>query len=92
MSANKIRDLIFEKGYNRVGFSNESSYYSMKHHKKKIYNSCQLNYQKKMPGPCNAKKYCQSLIGKNPVKSVKKSKTITQQRNIFENPNIVDIT
>ena len=45
-----------------------------------------------MPGTCNAKKYCQSLIGKNPVKSVKKSKTITQQRSIFENPNIVDIT
>ena len=30
MSGNEIRDFIFESYYKRIGFSKESSYYSMK--------------------------------------------------------------
>ena len=35
MSINEIKDFIFENYYKRVGFSKESSCYSMKHLKKK---------------------------------------------------------
>ena len=37
MSINKIRDFIFENYYKQIGFSKESSYYSMKRLKAKIY-------------------------------------------------------
>ena len=37
ISVNEIRDFIFENYYKRTGFSKESSYYSMKCLKKKIY-------------------------------------------------------
>ena len=37
ISVNEIRDFIFENYYKRIGFSKESSYYSMKRLKKKIY-------------------------------------------------------
>ena len=35
MSVNKIRDFIFENYYKRIIFFKESSYYSMKHLKRK---------------------------------------------------------
>ena len=35
MSANEIRDFIFENYYKRSGFSKENSYYSMKRLKRK---------------------------------------------------------
>ena len=35
-SINEIKDFIFENYYKRIGFSKESSYYSMKPLKKKI--------------------------------------------------------
>ena len=35
VSLNEIRDFIFEKYYKRIGFSKESSYYSMKRLQKK---------------------------------------------------------
>ena len=34
-SVNEIKDFIFENYYKRIGFSKESSYYSMKRLKKK---------------------------------------------------------
>ena len=40
---------------------------------------------------CNAKGQYQSFIRKKNTKPVKKSKIITQQPKMFENPNIVDI-
>ena len=44
MSINEIKDFIFENYYKRTGFSKESSYYSMKHlKKKKIYCCSQTN-------------------------------------------------
>ena len=42
-SVNKIRDFIFENYYKRIRFSKESSYYSMKYLKKKIYCCLQTN-------------------------------------------------
>ena len=35
ISVNEIRDFIFEKYYERIEFSKENSYHSMKHQKKK---------------------------------------------------------
>ena len=43
ISVNEIRDFIFEKYYERIEFSKENSYHSMKHQKKNIYNCLQLN-------------------------------------------------
>ena len=40
ISANGIRDFIFENYYKRIGFSKENSYYSMKHFKKKKICCC----------------------------------------------------
>ena len=37
MSADVIRDFIFENYYKRIGFSKENSYYSMKLLKERIY-------------------------------------------------------
>ena len=37
MSANDIREFIFENYYKRIGFSKEGSYYSMKRLKRKIF-------------------------------------------------------
>ena len=45
----------------------------------------------KTPDPCNAREHYQSFIRKKCPKSVKQPTIITQQRKLFENPNIVDI-
>ena len=38
MSANEIRDFVFENYYKQIGFSKENSYYSVKRLKKKRFN------------------------------------------------------
>ena len=43
ISVNEIRDFIIESYYKRTGFSKETSYYLMKHLKKKIYCCSQTN-------------------------------------------------
>ena len=43
MYVDEIRDFIFENYYKRIGFFTESSYYSMKGSKKKIYCCSQTN-------------------------------------------------
>ena len=45
MPANETREFIFKNYYQRIGFSKENSYYSMKHLKKKKKICCclQLN-------------------------------------------------
>ena len=43
MSVNEIRDFIFGNFYKRIGFSKESSYYSMKGLKKIIVACKQIN-------------------------------------------------
>ena len=96
MSVNEIKDFIFESYYKRIGFSMENSYYSMKHLKKRYTYKKDLlllanKLIEKIPDPCNAKEHYQSFTRKKNTKSVKKSKIITYQPKIFENPNVVDI-
>ena len=48
-------------------------------------------FTEKTPDLCNPKEHYQSFPRKKNTKSIKKSKRITQQRNSFEKPDIVDI-
>ena len=43
MSINEIKDFIIENYYKRIRFSEESTYYSMKHLKKKVCCCLQIN-------------------------------------------------
>ena len=63
---NEFKD--FEKYYKRIGFSEENSYYSMKHLKKKLFLANKLI--EKITDSRNAKEHYQSFIRKNPTKSV----------------------
>ena len=64
MSANEIRDFIFENYYEQIGFCKENSYHAMKLLKKFVVACKQIN--RKIPNHCNAKEHYQSLIRKNP--------------------------
>ena len=90
MSINEMRDFIFEDYYKRIRFSKESSYYSLKHLKKKDFLLADILI-KKLPAPRNAKEHYQSFIRKKNRKSVKQSEIIAYQLKTSENPNIVDI-
>ena len=50
-----------------------------------------MQLTEKIPDPRNAKEHYQSFIRKKNAKSVKQSKTITQQSKTLENSNTVDI-
>ena len=91
MSANEIRDIIFEKYYKRTGVSKESSYYSMKLLKRKYLLLLANKFIEKLPDPRNAKKHYQLFLRKNNRKSIKQLKIITFQPKTFEKPNIDDI-
>ena len=78
MTINYLRHFIFKKHFGRIGFSKESN----------IYNCLQLNQQKKILDPRNAKEHYESFVRKKNTKSVKQSKIITQQLKDLENPNI----
>ena len=77
MSANEIRDFIFEKYHKPIGFSKESSYYSIKRFKKKDLLLLGIILIEKIPDPYNAKEHYQSFIRKKNSKLVKQSKIIT---------------
>ena len=73
MSVNDIRDFIFENYYKRIGFSKETSYYSMKRLKGKDLFLLANKLAEKEPNPCNAKEHYESFfLGKKSRKSVKK--------------------
>ena len=91
MPVNEIRDFIFENYYKIIGFSKESSYYSMKCLKRKDLLLLANKFIEKVPNPCNAKEHHQSFLRKKNRKSVKQSEIITYQPKTFENLNIVDI-
>ena len=94
MLVNKIRNFIFKNYYQRIGFSKENSYYSVKSLKRKKKKKMLLLASKlieKIPDSRNAKEHYQSFIRKKNTKSVKQSEIITYQPKTFENPNIVDI-
>ena len=71
MSINEIKALIFENYYKQIGFSKESSYYSMKRLKRKDLILFANKLIENIPDPRNAKKHYQSLIRKKNRKSVK---------------------
>ena len=49
MTVNKIRDFIFGNYYERIGFSKEKGFYSLKHLKKRVIVACkQINRKKKI--------------------------------------------
>ena len=70
MSVNEIRDFIFENYYKRIGFSKESSYYSMKCLKRKDLLLLTNKLIEKVPDPCNAKEHYTSFSREKNKKSV----------------------
>ena len=62
MSVNEIRDVMFENYCKRIGFSKESSYYSIKHQKKKDLQLFVIKLIEKTPDLCNAKEHYQSFL------------------------------
>ena len=91
MLVNKVRDSIFENYYKRIGFSNKSSYYSMKRLEKHDFLFLTTKSIEKIPDPCNAKIHYQSFVRKKNTKSVKQSKIVTYQPKTCESSNIVDV-
>ena len=91
MSVNEIKDFIFKNYYKIIGFSKESSYYSIKRLKKKDLLLLANKLIEKTSNPRNAKEHNQSFIRKKNTKSVKQLEIITYQWKTFENPNIVHI-
>ena len=71
MKVNEIRDAIFENYYERIGFTKESSYCSMKRLKRKDLLLLATNLTEEIPDPRNAKKHCHSFMRKANVKLVK---------------------
>ena len=90
MSINEIKDFIFEYYYKRIGYSKESSCYSMERLKKKKKDLLLLanKLTENMPDLCNAKEHYQSFMIKKITKSVKQSEIITYQLKTFD---LVDI-
>ena len=89
MSINKIRIFIFENYYERIRYSKENCYQSMKHLKRRRFIVVCIQINKKISDLWNFKGRYQSCIRKN-IKSVKKSKIITYQPKKFGKSNIVD--
>ena len=89
MLVNKIRNFIFKNYYQRIGFSKENSYYSVKSLKRKKKKKMLLLASKlieKIPDSRNAKEHYQSFIRKKNTKSVKQSEIITYQPKSFWKP------
>ena len=72
MSANDIRDFIFENCYKRIGFCKENSYYS-KCLKRTDLLLLASKLIEKMPDPRNVKKHYESFLREKNRKSVKQS-------------------
>ena len=79
MSVNHLRDFIFENYYKQIGFSEEDSYYLMKHLKRKV------------PDPCNTKEHCESFLRKKNKASVRQSAIITYQSKMFDTVDIESV-
>ena len=55
MAVNELEDFIYENYYIQMGFARESSYYSIKHQKKKDLQFFVTKLTEKIPDPSNAK-------------------------------------
>ena len=86
-----IKTMSIKNYYKGIGFSKESSYYSLKHLNKKDLLLLANKLIKNTPDPCNAKEHHKSCIIKENRNSVKQSEIITYQPRNFQNRNIVDI-
>ena len=84
MSLNDIRDLFFDNYYKRIGFSEESSYFSMKHLKRKELLLLANKLMQKVPDRRNAKDHYNSFLRKKNKKSVKQSEIITYHTKNFD--------
>ena len=93
MSLNDIRDFFFENYYKQTGCSKESSYFSMKHLKRKYLLLLANKLMQKVPDPRNAKRLYDSFLRMKNTKSVKQSEIITYQLKKFDTVDIKsDIT
>ena len=92
MSLNDIRDLFFDNYYKRIGFSEESSYFSMKHLKRKELLLLANKLMQKVPDFRNAKDHYNSFLRKKNKKSVKQSEIITYQPKNFDTVDIKSVT
>ena len=79
ISVNHLRDFIFENYYKQIGFSEEDSYYLMKHLKRKDLLVLANKLIRKVPDPCNTKEHCESFLRKKNKASVRQSAIITYQ-------------
>ena len=59
MSVNEMRDFIFENCYEKIGFSKESSYYSIKCLKRKDLLLLANKLMERIPDPRNAEEHYQ---------------------------------
>ena len=91
MSVNHLRDFIFENYYKQIGFSEEDSYYLMKHLKRKDLLVLANKLIRKMPDPCNTKEHCESFLRKKNKASVRQSAIITYQSKMFDTVDIESV-
>ena len=70
----ELKNFIFENYYIRFGFAKESSYYSMKHQKKKGLQLLETKLIEKIPDATNAKQYYQSCLHKTEENTKKTQK------------------
>ena len=82
MPVNETRDFIFKNYYERIRFSKENSYYSMKRLKKQDLLFLANELTEKVPDPGNTKNQekIKELSRKKNTKSIKQSKIITYQQ------------
>ena len=89
MSANEIRDFIFENYYKKIGFSKESSYYSMKYVKRNNLLLLANKLIEEVPDSRNAKEHYESFPRKKSRNSVKQSEIISYQLSILLTENLL---
>ena len=89
MTIKQLKDFFFETFCRLIGFTKESSYYSVKHQKKKVLLFLASKLIKQIPDASNSKEHYQLFLKNKNKKSVKLSKVITQQPKLLKNSNIV---
>ena len=87
---NEIRDFIFENYYKRIGFSKESTYYSMKRLKRNNLLFANKLIEK-VPDRGNAKEYYELCLKKKNRKRVKQSEIINYQPKTFDTVDIQSV-
>ena len=89
MSINEISNFVFENYFKSIGFSKESSYYQIKHLKRKDLLLLANKLIGKVPDGCNAKEHYQSFLRKQNRKSVKQSEIITYNQKLLKTQTVL---